>query len=92
MDTIALSCFIGSSSNLQVTRTAIKPRTSSKSSHVRQLTSELRTLERKCCGHESTFILDRIFSKLADYEDRYKISDVFDFGSDRTIRFGDTCP
>ena len=47
MDVIAPSFLIGSSSNLQVTSTAIKSRMSSNSGHVRQLTSKLHTLERK---------------------------------------------
>ena len=94
MDTIMPSFLIGSSSNLQVTRTVLESWTSSNSGHVSPLTSELPTLEHreKCCGHDNAFIFDRIFFKLADNEDRHKISDKFDFGPARTIHFGVTCP
>ena len=41
-------------------------------------------------GHDSTFIFNRFFFNLADNQDRYKISDKFDFEPDRTTRFGVT--
>ena len=46
---------------------------------MRLLTSELHPLERwkKCCGHGSTFIFDRIFVKVAGNQDKHKISDEF---------------
>ena len=89
MDAIAASFFIGSSSNLKVTRAAIKSRTSSNSGHICLLTLELRSFERwkKSCGYDSTFIFDWIFVKLADIQDRYK---VLDFQPDRTVHFGVT--
>ena len=79
--------------NLQVTRTAIKSRTCSNSSHVRQQTSELRAIERgkKSCGHGSASIFDRIYFKLAGNKNRHNISGEFGFGPDQTIRFGVTC-
>ena len=94
MDTKAPSYSAVSSSNLQVTRTVIESRMRSNSGHIRLLTSELPALEhrKKCCGHDSAFNFDRIFFKLADNKDRHKISDEFDFGPDRTIRFGVACP
>ena len=69
MDTIEPSFLIGSSSNMQVTRTAIRSWMSLNSGHIHQLTLELPALERwkKSCGHDSAFSLDWIF-KLADNE------------------------
>ena len=91
---IAPSFLIRSSSNLWVTRTAIKSWTSSISGRIRLLTSELHTLERvkKSCGHDSAFIFYRIFVKLQGNQDKYKISYKFDFQPDWTIHFGFTCP
>ena len=70
---IAHSLLITSSSNLQVTKKAIKTQTVSNSVHNRPLTLELPDFERrkKCCGHDSPFSFDRIFFKLADNEDRH---------------------
>ena len=66
VDTIAPSFLIGSSSNLQVPRTAIKSGTSSNSSHICPSTLELPALEnqKKCCGHDSACSFDRLFFKL----------------------------
>ena len=47
MDMIAPLLLIGSSSNLQVTRTGIKSRMCSNSGHTRQLTLKLIALERR---------------------------------------------
>ena len=62
VDTIASSFLIVSSSNLQVTRTAIESRMTSNSGDIHPLTSELPALERrkKCCA----FSFDQIFFKL----------------------------
>ena len=46
----------------------------------------------KCCLHASSFIFDRIITKVAGNQDRHKSSDEFDFGSDQTTHFGVTCP
>ena len=86
--------FDGSSSNLQVTRTAIKSQTESNSGQILPVDLELLALECliKCCEHDSAFIFYLIFFTLADRQDRHKISDGFDFGPDQTIRFGVTHP
>ena len=44
------------------------------------------------CPIDSDLIFDRMFFKLAGYQDSYKISDMFDFGPGRTFFFGVTCP
>ena len=44
------------------------------------------------CLQASSFIFDRIFVKLAGNQDRYKISDEFEFRPDRISHFGVTCP
>ena len=48
--------------------------------------------EKKSCGHNGAFLFDIIFVKLADNEDRHKISDEFECGSDLFINFRVTCP
>ena len=90
MDTIASSLLI-ISSNLQVTNTAIKSRTSLYSSHIHLLLSELPALEhrKKCYGHYRAFSFDWNF-KLE--EDRHKSLDEFHFCPEWTIRFRVTCP
>ena len=40
----------------------------------------------------SLFNFDRIFVKLADNQDRYKISDKFEFTPDWISHFGVMCP
>ena len=94
MDTKGPSFFIVSSSNLQIIRTAIKSWTSWNSGHIHPLTSELpaRECQKICCGHDSAFSLDWIFISLVDNEDRHKILNEVDSGSDKTICFGVTCP
>ena len=42
----------------------------------------------ECCKHDSAFIIDWIFLKLAGNQNRHKISDEFDIQPDRAIRFG----
>ena len=42
------------------------------------------------CAETLTFIFDRIFVKLAGYQDRYKISDEFEFWPDQISHFGVT--
>ena len=66
MENIIAPSFLIGSSDLQVTRRAIKSRTSSNSGHICLLTLELCALERwkKYCGHDNAFIFDRIFVKL----------------------------
>ena len=71
-------------SNLQVTRTGIKSQTSLISGQIGLFTLKLLALDpenfwRKCCGHNSTLIFDRIIIKLASNEDSHKISDKFEF-------------
>ena len=46
----------------------------------------------KCCLLASSFIFDRIISKVAGNQDRHKSSDEFDFWPDQTTHFGVTCP
>ena len=81
------------SSNLQVTRTGIKSWTGFNCSHVLQLASELLAFEcRKIFGgHDSAFIFDWSFVKLASHKDRHKISDKFNW-PDWIIGFRLTCP
>ena len=50
-----------------------------------------RFIMEKCCLRDNVFILDRIFVKLADNEDRYKILEEFTFWPDQTIWFRVTC-
>ena len=47
---------------------------------------------KKWCLPAILFIFDRIFIKVAGNQARYKISDEFDFGPDRTVHVGVTCP
>ena len=46
----------------------------------------------KCYLHASSFIFDRIITKVADNQDRHKSSDEFDFGPDQTTHLGVTFP
>ena len=46
----------------------------------------------KWCLQANSIIFSWFFVKLAGNQDRYKISEEFDFGPDRTLHFGDTCP
>ena len=46
----------------------------------------------KWCLQASSFIFYWIFVKLADKQDRHKISDEFEFRLDRISHFGVTCP
>ena len=82
VQTIATSFLIQSLSILQVTRTAIKSRMNSTSSHIRLFMSELLALE--CwkahfwpCPIDSAFNFDQIFIKLAGNQDSHKFSDEF---------------
>ena len=80
--------FLFRSSSLRVTGTCIKFGTSSNSGLIHLLTLELLSLEcQKKFRHDSPFIFDRIFIKLADNEDRDKILDEFDIRPDQTICF-----
>ena len=86
--TFSLLFFIRSFSNLQVTRTGIKFRTSlAKSDHSLHVPLSVwkishRLIMGKWCLQASSFIFDRIFIKLALNQDRHKISDVFEFRPD----------
>ena len=87
---IAPSLFIGSSSNLQVTRTKIKHRTSSDSGQIGLFTLEFMSAEKHHIEPCPEF--DRIFVKRAGSEDSDTISDEFDFGKEWTNRFVVTRP
>ena len=81
---------IQSSSNLQVTRTGIKSRTSSNFGCIWPVILELRALEqwKKWCLQLFSVTFDWIFVKLAGNEDRHKSSNVFEFWPDPIIHFG----
>ena len=74
---------------LQVTRTCIKSRRSSNFGQIGPMTTELAALEvkkishrliiDKWCLHASSFIFDRIISKVAVNQDRHKSFDEFAF-------------
>ena len=91
------SLLIDSSSNLKVTRTAIKSRTSSNSGQIGFFTSDYLPLRAEkhhiwLCPEQRHFISNLLFTILAGNKDSYKISDNSDFGPDRTIHFVVTCP
>ena len=88
-------------SNLQVTKTAIKSRTSLLSGQIELFRAVGQSWSNFICSITgvgitgvgitgSDLIFYRIFVKLASYEDGHKISDEFDFRPDRTIDFGVT--
>ena len=89
-------------SNLQVTRTGIKSRTSSNFGQIGPLPTELGALEHLKISHRlimgkwflqgSLFIFYQIFVKLARNQDRHYFSDEVEFWPDRTSHFGVTCP
>ena len=90
--------WIRSFSNLQVTRTGIISRTNF--GQIRPLPADLGALVRlKKNPYTSngtmvspSSISDWIFVKIVGNKDRHKISDECNFGEDRTIHFGVTCP
>ena len=45
----------------------------------------------KCSPEDSNFIFDRIFIKLSDNKDNYKILDEFEFGFNRTFQMRLNC-
>ena len=103
MNTLAPTYLIGSSSFLQVIRTVIRSRMSSKFGKICPWTAELAALERlkkipidlqweRCCEHSSAFISDQIFFILAGNKNNHKISDEFEIQQDSTIDCGVTCP
>ena len=51
-----------------------------------------RLIMGKWCLHASSFIFDRIISKVAGNQDRHKSSEEFDIGSNQTTHYGVTCP
>ena len=65
MSTLAPSFLIGSTSYLQVTKTSITSRTSSKFGQIGPRSAELAALER----HSSSFIFDSIILILASNKD-----------------------
>ena len=75
MSTLAPSFLIGSSSYLQVTRTSIISRTSSKFGQIGPRTAELAA------------IFDRILFIFADNEDMYKSLNEFEIRPDATTGF-----
>ena len=78
---------------LQVTRTCIKSRSSSKFICLWVFKKiSYRLMMGKCCLHASLFIFDRIIIKVAGNQDRHKSSVEFDFGLNQTTHFGVTCP
>ena len=89
MATLGLSFLIQYSSFLQVTITTIKSQISSKFVKIQPRTAELHALERleksldlklkKCCGHSSAIIFDRILLNLASKEDMHKSLDKLNF-------------
>ena len=85
---------IHASSNLQVTRTAIKSRTSSNFGRICQVILELCAHERWNKWYPQLFSVtyNWIFVKIAGNEDRHKSSNEFEFGPDRIIHFGVICP
>ena len=91
---IAPSLFIVLSSNLQVTMTAIKSRTSLNSGHLFPLTLELPATEcrKKSCRHNSAFSFYQTFFKLADIQDRHKISDEFNIQLNPSFDFESYLP
>ena len=46
----------------------------------------------KCCHHDSNFNFFQVNFILADNKDRHKISVKFDFGLNRGVHSGVTCP
>ena len=104
MNTLAPSLLIGSSSYLQVTRTSITSRTSSKFGQIGRRTSESAALERlekiipidlkweKSCEHSSSFISDSIILILAGNEDMHESLDGFKFWPDTTTDSRVICP
>ena len=103
MNTLAPIFLIGSSSFLQVMRTVIRSRMSSKFGKIRPWTAELAALERlkkipidlqweRCCEHSSAFISDQIFFILTGIKDNHKISDEFEIQQDSIMDYGVACP
>ena len=98
MSTLAPSFLIRSSSYLQVTRTSITSRTSSKFGQIGPRTAELAALERmkkkshrlimgKTCHHIFSAIFDWIFFIFAGNEDMYRSLNGFEIQPDATTGF-----
>ena len=102
VNTLAPSCLIGSFSFLQVTRTTIKSRMSSKVCQIGLKTAELAALKfwkhphrlimGKCCDHSSSFIFDGIIFILASNMDMHESLDEFKLRPDTSTDSGDICP
>ena len=80
MSTLAPSFLIGSSSYLQVTRTSITSRTSSKF-------GQIGLIMGKRCHHIFSAIFDRILFIFAGNEDMYKSLNEFEIRPDSTTGF-----
>ena len=102
VNTLAPSFLIESLSFLQVTRTTIKSRMSSKFGQIQPWTAELAALERlkkipidlqwnKCCDHSSTLIFDWNFFILAENKNTHESLSEFEFQPDLTTYYGVTC-
>ena len=101
MNTLAPS-FLIESSYLQVTRTSITARTSSKFGQIGPRTVELAALERlekfpssyreKSCEHSSSFIFESIILILAGNEDMHESLGEFKFWPDTTTNSRVICP
>ena len=94
MNTLAPSFLIGSSSYLQVTRTSITSRTSSKFGQIGPRTAELASGKipidlkwGKRCHHIFSAIFDRILFIFAGNEDMYKSLNEFEIWPDATTGF-----
>ena len=103
VSTFSMLFLIRSFSNLQVTRMGTKSRTCLDFGQIGSFPTELGAFERlkkfpigltigKWCTQASSFILYRIFVKLAGNQDRHKISNEFEFRPDRISHFRVTFP
>ena len=101
--TLAPSFMIESFSFLQIRRTTIKSRLSSKFSLIGPCTAELAALEclkkipirltmGESCEHSSALIFYWIFFILAENKDMHKSVDEFEFQPDPTTNYRVTCP
>ena len=88
VNTLAPSFLIGTASFLQVARTIIKSRMSTKFGQIRPWTAELSVIEglkkltidlqrEKCCDHSSAFIFDGNYFSLARNKDIHKSLNEF---------------
>ena len=103
VSSLAPSILIGYSSCLQVTRTSVLSRTSSKFGQIGPRTVELAALEHlekipidlqweKSCEHSSALLLNWIFFILAGNKDIHESLDEFEFQPDTTSYSRVICP